>query len=315
MLEEAGRREEIPADDLAAIRSAAENVWRDSVRSARARRARVLAIAASFAIVVLAGILLFTRLETPGAAPAAVATCERVSGVVRVTGVGSDSRMVAGAVLRVGEEIEIGGGNASLRMGERTTLRLAAGTRVALESASKIELSAGSAYVDTDGSGDSLEVATAFGTARDVGTQFLVRVDAQAGTMEVAVREGEVVVRHGGRRQSVTRGEGLTVRSGGSSETRDVSPWSDEWGWVMEAAPRFEIEGRTLASYLDWVARETGLEIRYDESSVAVVARETRLHGSTGDLRPDEAVLLVLPGAGLEGQIVEGELRVRQAPR
>lgn len=312
LLEEAGRREEIPEEDLEVIMAASREAWRGRIRSRRPQFVRLLAVAAAFVIIVLGGLLFVRHGSTVTDSPT-VAICARVTGDVQVSGIDPERPLRVEASVREGEQIEVREGDVSLLVGGRTSLRLSAGTRVTLESLSKVALSSGTAYVDTGDSGPSLEIATPFGSAKDIGTRFLVRIDVDAGTMDVAVRDGEVIVTRGERQRSVTRGKGLTVWDDGASAERDVSPWADEWSWVVKAGPPFVIEGRTLATYLEWVERETGLEIRFEDAAAAVVARETTLHGSTGELPPGEAVLLVLPGAGLEGEIVDGELRVRPA--
>ena len=86
-----------------------------------------------------------------------------------------------------------------------------------------------------------------------------------------------------------------------------------DWAWVMEAAPAFVMEGRTLRQLLDWVQRETGWRVRL-EGTLAREADSIVLHGSVGALPADRAVFAVLPGAGLEGELRDGTLWVR-APR
>jgi hypothetical protein len=82
---------------------------------------------------------------------------------------------------------------------------------------------------------------------------------------------------------------------------------------VLEAAAGFEIEGQTLQDLLDWVARETGWQVRFADAELAASAKEIVLHGGIGNLRPDQAPFAVLPGAGLEGELSRGVLTIRRA--
>ena len=64
-----------------------------------------------------------------------------------------------------------------------------------------------------------------------------------------------------------------------------------------------------MQSFLDWVARETALEVRY-HADIEASAPGIRLHGTIEHLRPDEALAVVLRGSGLDYRIEEGELLV-----
>ena len=73
----------------------------------------------------------------------------------------------------------------------------------------------------------------------------------------------------------------------------------EPWLWILEAAPPIEIEGRSLASYLEWVARETGWRIRYADRDLERSAETILLHGTIEGLRPDESLGVILEGSGL----------------
>jgi hypothetical protein len=78
----------------------------------------------------------------------------------------------------------------------------------------------------------------------------------------------------------------------------------------MESGAGFDLEGRTVQEFLDWVARETGWQIRFADDRLADSARKIVLHGGMGKLRPDRAPFAILPGAGLEGELRSGILIV-----
>ncbi len=328
LLEAAGPRPPVPEEDLAAIAAGARWAWEAQVRRQAKRRrwpARaVVAWAALAAMLVLSlglGWWLASRQE---AAPAMVAQVEALTGPVRLELEGKPARRLAvgesiphGAVLRTGS----GGGEpasrASLRLAGGATLRVDVATRLRFAAADLVDLRAGAVYADTGPNGEAgaaLAVRTALGTARDVGTQFAVRLEAAApAAMRVRVRDGAVVVERAGRSYRTATGQELVLQEDGAVRRLAVPAYGPGWEWVMAAGTGFEIEGRSLRELLDWVARETGWQVRFADPGLAAAAERILLHGDPGPLRPDEAPFLVLPGAGLEGELQNGELTVRRA--
>jgi hypothetical protein len=128
----------------------------------------------------------------------------------------------------------------------------------------------------------------------------------------VRVRTGAVETSRGGRAYLTPAGQELLLRADGSAEQRAADPFGPDWRWVLEAGPRFEIEGRRLGEFLDWVARETGWTLRFAEDASAVNASDIVLHGSFGDLPPDQAPFVVLPGARLDAVLEHGTLIIRR---
>jgi len=102
----------------------------------------------------------------------------------------------------------------------------------------------------------------------------------------------------------------LKVERDGSVTRAAIELHGTDWNWVLERAPALEIEGRTLQSFLDWVARETAWEIRYDNADIEASALEIRLHGTIENLQPDKAMAMILRASGLAYRLEEGELLV-----
>jgi ferric-dicitrate binding protein FerR (iron transport regulator) len=242
--------------------------------------------------------------QPPAPPPTPVATVERVAGGGRRVSPeeGTSLVLATGDVLVAGTVLETGQGRTALRAG-RVSLRVDRDTRVRLVGGHTLELDRGALYVDSDsGSRDgTLEVRTPEGVVRDVGTRFEVR--AGPGRLRVRVRDGEVILEHGG--SSDRAGPGTELRlEGGRLTRRAVSPVDDGWAWAASVAPGFELEGRRLSDFLDWYTRETGRAWRLAPGLQGKV--ESVLHGSVADLTPDEAREVVLPTCGL-GSRIEGE--------
>lgn len=251
-----------------------------------------------------------------GAGSARVARVEAVRGTLTASGTeGGGSPLAAGTAVERGTRLCTAGGasHATLRLAGGAELRLDADTCVRAVAGERVALLRGGVYADTgaaEGRGGLVAVETPFGTVRDVGTRFAVRLLAEA--VAVAVRDGVVIVGEGHR---AVAGEGLVLHRDGVVERRAAPPWGPEWAWVVEAAGAFAIEGRTLADLLAWAAHESGWRLRYADRALAADAEEIVLHGDLGGLRPDEAPFVVLPGAGLEGRLEDGVLVVFRPAR
>ena len=67
-----------------------------------------------------------------------------------------------------------------------------------------------------------------------------------------------------------------------------------------------------MSFLLDWVARETGKEVRFAEPALVRKANTTILHGDIGDLAPLDALALMLATTDLEHAILDdGTILIR----
>lgn len=321
LLELAGPRPELPAGDLDAIVAAGRVAWRDAVgEPAVVRRpgmTRITALAA--AVVVALGIGWWWSATRSGELDGEGGGGGAGEPVAQCVAAWDAREPLEGRTFVAGTAIETGDGTGplpsrlALRLSSGIEVRLDADTRLRLASATEVELERGAVYVDTGAaSGTGLAVRTPFGVARDVGTRFQVRLGDHEAPLRVRVRDGSVVVERGSETRLAAAGEAIVVRGDGVMERRRASGYGPAWNWVTATAPRFELEGRTLAQLLEWVSRETGWVVRYEDPGLAAAADDVVLHGSLGDLRPDQAPFAVLPGAGLEGEFDEGTLVVRR---
>jgi len=313
LLQDAGRRPEPPAQDMAVIRAAARSAWEELVESRQSRWPltpilRGLALAAMLVLVVMTGWWLQVE-NVPDAT--LVATLELSSGEVLI----GDVSAAAGAELMTGTRIVTAAGGsagAALRVAGGQSLRLDTGTTVRFLSANTVELTRGAIYVDSPASVSeqaSLIIETPLGSVMEVGTQYEVRLNGGE-TLWVRVREGEIRLTRDGVSHPAVRGEALKVERDGSVTRAAIELHGTDWNWVLERAPALEIEGRTLQSFLDWVARETAWEIRYDNADIEASALEIRLHGTIENLQPDKAMAMILRASGLAYRLEEGELLV-----
>jgi ferric-dicitrate binding protein FerR (iron transport regulator) len=257
-------------------------------RGRRFRRRATYAIAASLLIMLLGSWYWLASIGP--SAPGSVATVELSTGSA-----------VVGDTLGEGALLEPSG-LVALRMARGQSVRIDEGSSLRLISDSRMELERGAVYIDSGPSipaGATIEVQTAFGVVREIGTQFEVRLSEGAESLRVSVREGGITIAHDGSSQSVSGGERLTLNRDGEAMLDAIAPDSPAWFWVQEAAPAIEIEGRSLASYLGWVARETGWRIHYADDELARAVDSIMLHGTIEGLRPGESLGVILEGSGL----------------
>jgi hypothetical protein len=85
---------------------------------------------------------------------------------------------------------------------------------------------------------------------------------------------------------------------------------------VLGVAPPFELEGRSTRDLLDWIARETGWEVRYADAATEAAAAVPFVGAEAATVRtPGEAALRWLEAAGLAARLDEGSLLVSRVSR
>ncbi|HEX7136818.1 MAG TPA: FecR family protein [Vicinamibacterales bacterium] len=291
---------EIPSAGEARVKAALRPLWQQQVRRRSLRRLLVGAsFAAAAAVLIFFLILPRHAAPQPTPPPLPVAQVELVRGPVDATLLRSP--LFAGSRLHTSP-----GSRAALRFGDRTSLRLDSDTTVRLVSAHLVEVLSGAVYIDSGGLHTSpIEVRTRFGSVRDVGTRFEVRMEDR---LLVRVREGRVDVATPARRFQVNAGFESKIDAAGSTEMSSIVPGES---WSAAVAPPFSIEGRSVAALVDWCSQESGFAVRYHDAEAERLARTTLLHGSVSDLQPLEAMDVLLPTAGLKAIHGKGELVVR----
>jgi ferric-dicitrate binding protein FerR (iron transport regulator) len=325
LLEDAGPRPSIPEDDLAAITEAARAVWhqRYGGRKAPARGRRWwIGLAAAAALAVALGLAWWLRtLDPPPAAPQ-VASIEVLTGTVRMWKPDGEGPVplppgALGRLLPAGTELETGGeggeaGRLAVRMAGGS-VRLDAGTRIRLSAVKLIDLEQGAVYIDSGGAPGGMAVQAPNGFFQSIGTQFEVRIERN-GT-RLRVREGHVALQSGNPPVVSGAGEELIVRANGRIARRQTAVYGPEWDWVLQAAPRLDIEGLKVRAFLDWLAREEGRRIEFADDEAAALADSTVLHGSIEHLNLAEAPGVVLASCGLGHRVSEGRMVVFVASR
>ena len=305
LLRLAGPRPAVPAERVERIRHAVTATWRAELRRHRLRRRLVTGaavLAAAAALVVAIRLAAPPKVEAPSPKTNS-AVVERVEGATPV--------LSAGRRLSIGEWIETApDSRVALRIGDRTSMRFDVSTRARLLDAKTIELERGAIYLDTGAEPVAFEVHTRLGVARDIGTQFEVRLIHDS--LRVRVRSGQVELRSPTTTTSVGAGSEVTF-AGDHAATREIPTFGPEWQWASQLATPFDIEGQPLAAFLEHISREQGWILRYSDAELAGNARKIVLHGSVYGLQPEVAVTVVLRTSNLAWEIRDGELMVSRS--
>jgi ferric-dicitrate binding protein FerR (iron transport regulator) len=324
LLEEAGPRPSIPEDDLAGITEAAREVWlrRYGDRRTAARPGRWwLGLAAAAVLAVALDLAWWERTLDPHPLLPQPASIELLSGTVRMWSPSGDGPVslppgALGRHLPAGSQLETGGegsgGRLALRMAGGASVRLDAGTRIRLSTAQSFNLERGALYIDSGTGPGGMAVLTAAGLFHEIGTQFEVRIEGKGAeaTTRLRVREGRVALKRGDEPVVTKAGEELILRADGHIARRQAPVFGPEWDWVVQVAPRLDIEGLKVRAFLDWLGRETGWRIEFADQEAASLADSVVLHGSIEHLTLTEAPGVVLASCGLGHRVSEGTMVV-----
>jgi hypothetical protein len=93
-----------------------------------------------------------------------------------------------------------------------------------------------------------------------------------------------VVLSRDGSAEAARVGERLIATSQDAVRREPIATFGAEWEWAERLAPPFDIDGRTVAEFLEWFATQTGRTVVYADAAAEQAAREV-LTGSI-DLEP-----------------------------
>lgn len=282
------------------VRANVLSEWQGSLRRRAAKRKALFVTALAGAVAMLFSV------AAPEFGRHSVVRGEAVAVVEHVDG-GPD-RIRSGESVRIGEQIATNGeSRVALRFADGTSVRVDTRSQLRVLAGSAIELAAGAVYVDTGREDGRFEVRTALATARDIGTQFEVRLlDAQ---VRLRVRTGVVELRDEVRTISGQPGTEILLSASGAM-SRPIAVHGADWEWTTRLAPRMAMDGMSLHAFLERIAREHGWTVEYDDAFLEQESARTILHGSIEGLAAADAVAVAVETSGLRHHLERGVLVV-----
>lgn len=235
--------------------------------------------------------------------PVQVARVEALDGVIETRDDSLFSRhaqLAAGGVVAAGTDLQVReGAGVLLRISPDLTVRFAENTHARFNAADELELETGQAFIDaTPGAQAPLRVITPSGEVMHLGTQYQVRAGDHE--VEVAVREGRTQLKTATLTTVTEAGHWLLHRDASAAPlTGDLASDDARFEWIGTLPSGFKLEGSTLAAFLAWFHRETGLTPVYSDGIDAGQFAQVQLKGSIDDLEPFEALSYVLATADL----------------
>jgi hypothetical protein len=283
------------------MKAAVHAHWKSTLHRDQTRKRFWLgSVAASAALIILFVLITQTKQEIPSHRPIQIGKFQIASGTIQIQSQENrNSRFTlakAGDLLFIDNIIETRDGRAAIQIGNVVSLRMNSNTRIHIKSESLIRLMKGMVYLDSQG-GPSLEIHTSYGIVRDIGTQFQASIYDDS--MKVGIREGLVRLYRNDQWTEAGAGTEISIDSSGKVQQRSIPIYGADWDWVMSVAPFFQVDGATLESFLTWIKRENGWEIRFVNNDIKKTAKDTILHGTLTGIRPDQAHAVVLPTCGV----------------
>lgn len=305
LLRAAGPREQIPDE----LKHSWEARFREELQAATAkrklRRRKVLAAVAASVTVCAIALSLLGRSPGPIAAQILISSISGSNQIVSTAG--NVVEALAGMEIASGSTVQTQASGRVAVAYAGYDLRLDAGGRFEFGDA-RITVHSGQIYVSDKAhriGNIQLRIITPQGEVRDIGTQFTVQVDAK-GTI-ATVRRGTILVdTHDGEIEAnapTGQAARVTLATSGEVNTKRVPASGEEWRWIYDIAPDFELEGKSVYAFLTWSVGESGHKLEFASASAERYARSIVLHGSSTGLDPERAVNLVLGTTDLGAQV------------
>ena len=306
----------------AEVREAVHAEWQTVVRKNNRRRHTIsFALAASVLLAVFATLNLL-RDPLAGFDSTVLASIDRQFGDTNITAQG-ESLNTQVVSIEGGDVVETGADSGiALGWHHGGSIRIDENSVVVFEKTGQIYLQRGRVYFDSidilspqaQPAGVDLLIRTDSGVISHLGTQYMTQITGEGVT--VSVREGRVSVagKQGNRR--VVAGEQMALAASGAFLVSEIDGFDDQWQWIEKTTPPIDLDGRPVSQALDWVSRESGLNIVYENDAAESLAASTELRGLQGqlDVEPTRALELFMLTVDLQARIGDGDIVISEAP-
>lgn len=271
-------------------------------RSQSFRATRVVAMAATVAGVALT----FFLLQQAPEEAAVVARLARIDGSAELVrgdeilplGSGADRQAIeVDDTIRTGSD-----GRIALRLEDGLSLRLNVDTELSFTETNELELRSGAVYIDSGrvATANDLRVQTPLGAVEHLGTQYELHVAGSQ--LRVRVREGRVAVQIDDVGEIGEAGEQIEFGRDGVLSRTSIAPNDPAWNWAAALATLPAAESYALGETLEWVARERGLTLEFENVSARQKALLDRVVGLQG-LDSVETLAIIERTNGLRAEV------------
>jgi ferric-dicitrate binding protein FerR (iron transport regulator) len=217
-----------------------------------------------------------------------------------------DENLTSGAEIKTSA-----GSHLTLELADHSYLSLAENTQISTNE-DAVALHGGQLYHDTDEATKAapLTISTAYGSIRHIGTRYLVSQNQEAVT--VAVRSGAVAVSSAqpGEDTRLQAEQQTRLSAQGTSEVVPVSQHDPMWDWTFKAQPDFDLQNKSLHDFIQWYARQTGLEV--DWEGLESQSKRVRLQGNISNMTAEQAIQTVFLTTSYQYNIEQGRLHISQ---
>jgi len=111
-------------------------------------------------------------------------------------------------------------------------------------------------------------------------------------------------LQHGAVRRRGAAGEQITIGDDDVFRSVAIAANDPDWLWIHSLATAPDIDDQPLTVLLAWVARESGVKVRYASPAIERKATATILHGSIQRLKPFEALEVMLATTDLRHEVL-----------
>jgi len=200
----------------------------------------------------------------------------------------------------------------TLHLADQSEIRIAANSEF-MAQANLIELKYGQLYHDTDDAliAAPLTILTDQGSVQHIGTRYLV--SSEQGEVKVAVRSGKVKITSAVDDQSdqiLENNQMASIKTNTPAEINTISAYDELWDWTFTAQAKFDLNNRSLYDFVNWYARQTGLNIEWQNLESA--SKRVRLQGNINNMSPEQAIKTVFYSTQYDYVIEAGLLQISQ---
>ena len=274
LLQAVGPRAEPDDEVRARVYDAVLNEWEDlPAEQAPPSRRWHRSLWAMAASVLLVGTVLFTGLvDLSGPTQVASVTYSRGSQLTAQTPVFSNQVIRTAA----GEYV-------SLRLQSGVLLGLDADSVLSVHDQRLVTLNRGRVYVDA--AEGQMRLLTPHLQIVDIGTIYQVQTDSEHS--RVWMREGQAELAYGAEQLAVSSAAGsgdyVQVSAQGVLIEQGVVATTDQlWSWHQAARAPLELNGQTVYDFVQWAARDSGMQVRVSSPLVGQMAAMEQLQASPG---------------------------------